>query len=174
MAVANEVKQEKAANMNEALLNLLSSSSSGSNQFVTFKLAGEEYGLDIKSVQEITAYRTPTHIPNVHSSIKGVFNLRGNVIPILDPRIKFGLDSKEHDSFSVVIIFKAGTRTVGMIVDEVSDVLNIENEEIQETPEFSSNINTKFIKGIGKVGDKLVILLDLDKMFSDEEFMSVA
>lgn len=160
----------KEKNINEALTNLLNTSSYDTNQYVTFKIANEDYGIEIKSVQEIIGYKQLTHIPNVHSFIKGVFNLRGNIIPIMDPRIKFGMEERVYDKLSIIVIFSTNSRTIGLLVDEVNDVLNINKEDIQETPDFSTSINTRFIKGIGKVGEKLIIILDLEKILTEEEF----
>jgi purine-binding chemotaxis protein CheW len=150
-------------------MNLLNSTAQGGNQFVTFVIGSEEYGIEIKAVQEITAYRPLTHLPNTPSYVKGILNLRGNVIPIMDPRIKFGLPEVEHTKSSVIIIFKTQGRIIGMIVDKISDVITIEKKNIEETPDVSIDINTKFIDGIGKVADKFVIVLNIDKIFSKEE-----
>ncbi|HLE10718.1 MAG TPA: chemotaxis protein CheW [Bacteriovoracaceae bacterium] len=162
-----QVKQKKA-DIKEALMNLLNSSTSGGNQYVTFAIGQEEYGIEIKQVQEITAYRTLTSLPNTPHYVKGILNLRGNVIPIMDPRIKFGMPEVEYNKSSVIIIFKTHEKTIGMIVDKISDVLTIEQAAIQETPEMAMNIDTQFLNGVGKVGEKFIIILDIDKIFKHD------
>ncbi len=143
------------------------------NQFVTFTLADEEYGVDIMQVQEIIGYRGFTKIPNVNKFIKGVLNLRGLVVPVIDLRLKFNLEEKEFDQFTVIMIVEVDGRTMGIIVDSVSDVVALDNEAIQETPQFSSNINTDFINGMGKKEDKFIILLDINKVLTEEEMEEV-
>ena len=167
-------KKEKGfSDVTNALMNLLNSSAQGGNQFVTFNIGLEEYGIAIKSVQEITAYRELTHLPNTPNYVKGILNLRGSVIPIMDPRIKFGLTENADNKMSVVIIFKAQDKTVGMIVDKISDVLTIEQKNIEETPDVSAQINTQFIDGIGKVNERFIIILNIDKIFSRDELKVV-
>ena len=139
------------------------------NQFVTFMLAGEEYGVDIMRVQEIIGYCRFTKIPNVADFIKGVLNLRGTVVPVVDLRIKFGMDEKEYDKYTVIMIVEVAGRVMGIIVDSVSDVVMLADEDIQPTPKFSTKIKTDFINGMGKQEDKFIILLDIDKVLSDEE-----
>ncbi len=157
------------ADVKEALMNLLNSSSTGGNQYVTFNINDEEYGIEIKSVQEITGYRELTVLPNTPEYVKGILNLRGNVIPVMDPRIKFGMPEVEYDKTSVVIIFNAAGKTVGMIVDRISDVLTIDRKSIEETPDMAVDLNVQFLDGVGKVGEKFVILLDVSKIFSQDE-----
>ena len=162
-------KQTAKADIKEALMNLLNSSSTGGNQYVTFSIGTEEYGIEIKQVQEITAFRSLTNLPSTPEHVKGILNLRGNVIPVMDPRILFGMPEVEYDKSSVIIIFSAQEKTVGMIVDRISDVLTIDKEAIEETPDMAVNINTQFLNGVGKVGDKFVIVLDIDKIFAKED-----
>ncbi len=160
---------KKKGDVTHALLNLLNSSSQGGNQFVTFNIGEEEYGIPIKSVQEITAFRNLTHLPNTPSFVKGILNLRGSVIPIMDPRTKFGMKEADNLKTSVIIIFKAVDKTIGMIVDRISDVLTIEQKNIEGTPDVSTEINTQFIQGIGKINERFIIILDIEKMFSRDE-----
>lgn len=167
---ANELNSSKTK---DALMNLLNSSAEEGNQYVTFKIDDEEYALDINRVQEITGYTKLTKLPNAHKSIKGMFNLRGNVIPIFDLRIKFKLKEKEYDKFSVIIVFRTNNKTIGMIVDEVSDVLNIDKDKIQDAPDLSMSIDTQFIEGVGKVGEKLIIVLNLEKLLSEDEINKI-
>lgn len=159
----------KKSGATSALMNLLNSSSQDGNQYVTFSIGNEEYGIEIKAVQEITAFRKLTPLPNTPMFIRGILNLRGNVIPVLDPRIKFGLQETEYTQNSVIIIFSTGFKIVGMIVDKISDVLTIEKKNIEDTPELTVDINTKFLQGIGKVGEKFIILLDIANIVSSED-----
>jgi len=169
-----EEKKVKQADIKEALMNLLNSSATGGNQFVTFSIGSEDYGIDIKKVQEITAFKDLTVLPNTPNYIKGILNLRGNVIPIMDPRVRFGLEEKTFDKKSVIIIFKSNNKTIGMIVDKISDVLTIDKENIEDTPEMAMNIDTSLLSGVGKVGDKFVIILSIDKILTNKEIDSLS
>ncbi len=139
------------------------------SQFVTFTLAQEEYGITITKVQEIIGYQGFTRIPNVPDFIKGVLNLRGTVVPVVDLRKKFGMKEKEYSKFTVIIILEALGRIMGIIVDAISDVVSLTSQEIQDTPSFNVNVRTDFIQGMGKKDDKLIIILDMDKVLSQEE-----
>lgn len=139
------------------------------NQFLTFTLGEENYGVDILRVQEIKGYTPVTRIPNTPEYIRGVLNLRGTITPIVDLRTKFGMEKLDYSTFTVIVVLVVKNRVVGVVVDAVSDVLNIGEKDIQETPEFGSNIDVSFIKGIGKSGDKLISILDIDKVLSVDE-----
>lgn len=169
MSDQKQQRTENKADIKEALMNLLNSSSTGGSQYVTFRIATEEYGIEIKSVQEITGYKKLNEVPNTPDYVAGIYNLRGSVIPIMDPRIKFGLETIDHTKDSVIIIFNSKGKTVGMIVDEVRDVLTIEKENIDETPELSLDLSTEYINGIGKVGGKFIVILSTANLFSAEE-----
>jgi len=161
-------KKNKRSEVTASLMNLLNSSTQGGNQYVTFNIGVVDYGIDIKAVQEITAYRPLSRLPNTPPYVKGILNLRGNVISIMDPRIKFGLKEVVFNKTSVIIIFKSLDNTIGMIVDNISDVMTIEKKYIEKPADVSTEINTKFVDGIGKIGEKFVIILNIDKMFSNE------
>ncbi|HNU92842.1 MAG TPA: chemotaxis protein CheW [Spirochaetota bacterium] len=139
------------------------------NQFVTFVIGEETYGVEVLRVQEIIGMTRITHVPNAMSFMKGVINLRGSVVPVVDMRIKFGMAERDYDAFTVIIIVEVRGRMIGMIVDSVSDVVNIPVRSIQDTPHFSAKIETDFIMGIGQVEEKLVIILDVDRIMSSEE-----
>lgn len=139
------------------------------SQHVTFSLGVEEYGIEITKVQEIIGYQGFTRIPNVPDFIKGVINLRGTVVPVVDLRKKIEMEEKEYTKFTVIIILEALGRIMGIIVDAISDVVSLTEQEIQDTPSFAVNFRTDFIKGMGKKGEKLIILLDMDKVLSQEE-----
>jgi chemotaxis signal transduction protein/hemoglobin-like flavoprotein len=139
------------------------------NQFLTFTLGEENYGVDILRVQEIKGYTPVTRIPNTPEYIRGVLNLRGTITPIVDLRTKFGMEKLDYSTFTVIVVLVVKNRVVGVVVDAVSDVLNIGEKDIQETPEFGSNIDVSFIKGIGKSGDKLISILDIDKVLSVDD-----
>lgn len=144
-----------------------------SNQFLTFTLGSEEYGVDIMRVQEIKGYSVITRVPRSPEFVKGVLNLRGTIVPIVDLRMRFALEHRDYDQFTVIIVVVVQGRAMGLIVDAVSDVLNLAQSEIAETPEFSNRIDTKFISGMGRAGDKLIILLDVEKLLSTDEFQAV-
>lgn len=140
--------------------------SNDGSQFLTFILGEEHYGVDILRVQEIKGYTNVTRIPNTPEYIKGVLNLRGTIVPIIDLRCKFGMPKIEYTRFTVIVVLVIKDRVTGFIVDAVSDVLNIAKKDIQPTPQFGANVKVDFINGIGKSGDKLVSLLDVDQILS--------
>lgn len=138
-------------------------------QYLTFTLGEEEYGIEILKVREIIGYQRLTRIPYVSGFIKGVINLRGTIIPVFDLRIKFNLEHKAYDKFTAVIVLEISGRVMGGIVDAVSDITSLASEEVQPTPSFPTAIRTEFITGIGKKDDSLIILLNMDRIFSMEE-----
>jgi purine-binding chemotaxis protein CheW len=142
-------------------------------KYLTFKLVQEEYGLEILKVQEIIRMQAVTKVPRTPEYIRGVINLRGKVIPVIDLRNKFGFDScKDTDKTCVIVAQIKNFQhqiTMGVIIDEVKEVLDIRAENIEETPSFGVNINTEFILGIGKIGNSVKILLDIDKVMSSDE-----
>jgi purine-binding chemotaxis protein CheW len=142
-------------------------------QFVTFSLADEEYGVDIMKVQEIIGYQGFTKIPNLPPFIKGVLNLRGTVVPVIDLRAKFVLEEKEYNKFTVIIVLTVLGRIMGMIVDAISDVVSFNDDEMEDTPNFGSQIQTKFIKGMGKRDGNFVILLDIDKVMNEQDLEAI-
>ncbi|HOA07872.1 MAG TPA: chemotaxis protein CheW [Spirochaetota bacterium] len=143
------------------------------NQFVTFMIGSETYGVEVLKVKEILGMTDITHVPNSLSFMRGVINLRGAVVPVVDMRLKFQLQEKEYDTFTVIIIVEVRERLIGMIVDTVSDVASIPVSTIQNTPHFTSKIETDFIKGIGQIESLLVIILDVDKILNHEEFKKI-
>jgi purine-binding chemotaxis protein CheW len=140
------------------------------NQYLTFMLAGEEYGVDILRVQEIKGWDTVTKIPNTPEYVKGVINLRGTIVPIIDMRQRFELEIKEYGPTTVVIVLKVMSRdverTMGVVVDAVSDVYNLTDEDIKPAPDFGAKIDTEYVKGLATVNEKMVILLDIDKLIN--------
>ena len=136
------------------------------NEFLTFTLGDEEYGVDILKVQEIRGYDTMTKIPDAPEFIKGVINLRGTIVPVVDMRVKFQLGKVEYNEFTVMIILNIGKRVVGMVVDGVSDVIQLNGEQIRAAPEFASSVNTRYITGLGALDERMLILLDIEKLMS--------
>lgn len=139
------------------------------NQFLTFNLGEELYGVDILRVQEIKGYTSVTKIPNTPPHIKGVLNLRGTIVPIVELRTKFGMPTIDYTAFTVIIVVVVRDKVMGLVVDAVSDVLNIDKKNIQSPPQFGVKVDVSFLNGIGKSGDKLVALLDIDRMLSEGE-----
>lgn len=133
-------------------------------EILTFTLGDEEYGVDILMVQEIRGYDTVTKIPDAPEFIKGVINLRGTIVPVVDLRIKFRMDKVEYNASTVMIILNIDRRVVGMVVDSVSDVMNLLPKQIRPAPEFGGAIDTRFITGIGTLDDRLLILVDIQKL----------
>ncbi len=142
-------------------------------QFVTFLIGEETYGVEVLKVQEIIGMTDITHVPNTVSFMKGVINLRGSVVPVVDMRKKFKMEDQDYDATTVIIIVEVMDRLIGMIVDSVSDVINIEVSNIQSTPHFTAKIETDFVKGIGQVNNNLIIVLDVDKILSEDEISSI-
>jgi purine-binding chemotaxis protein CheW len=142
-------------------------------KYLTFSLAGEEYGIGILKVKEIIGMMSITRIPQTPAYVKGVINLRGKVIPVIDLRSKFGLDAGEYTERTCVVVVEVsrdeGHVLIGSIVDSVSEVLNIRETEIEETPDFGTSLDTRFILGMAKVGSGIKILLDIDKVLGSIE-----
>jgi purine-binding chemotaxis protein CheW len=138
-------------------------------EYLTFRLDKEEYGIDILKVQEIRGYEPPTRIANAPSFIKGVVNLRGTIVPIVDMRLKFNCAQAQYDSFTVVIILNLRQRIVGIVVDSVSDVLQLAVEDFRAAPEVESMIGSDVVLGLGSVGERMLILLDIEKLMSGED-----
>ncbi len=158
--VVEDIEQEEAAKQFKELL--------------TFVLAGEEYGVDILRVQEIKGWDSVTNIPNTPEYIRGVINIRGSIVPIIDMRLRFNLQKKEYDATTVVIVLNvindAGvTRTMGIVVDAVSDVYNIPDDDIKASPNFGTAVDTEFVTGLATVGEKMIIVLDIDHMLNAAE-----
>ncbi|MDD4978887.1 MAG: chemotaxis protein CheW [Gallionella sp.] len=139
------------------------------NEFLTFTLGSEEYGLDILKVQEIRGYDAVTSIANMPEFIKGVVNLRGTIVPIVDLRIKFKMSQVVYDQFTVVIILNFGHRVVGIVVDSVSDVLTLKPEQIRAAPELSAALDTRYILGLGTVDERMLILVDIENLMTSGE-----
>lgn len=143
-------------------------------EFLAFKLGSEEYCIDILRVQEIRSYEEPTRMAHAPAFIKGVVNLRGVIVPIVDMRIKFNLEQVNYDTFTVVIVLTIGTQVVGMVVDGVSDVITLTPEQLRPVPELSSTVSSDHLLGIGSVGDRMLILLDIEKFMTSAEMGLVA
>jgi purine-binding chemotaxis protein CheW len=139
---------------------------SGAREYLTFRLDQEEYGIDILKVQEIRGYEPPTRIANAPEFIKGVVNLRGTIVPIVDMRLKFNCAKAEYNTFTVVIILNLRSRIVGIVVDSVSDVMELPANSIRPAPEIESVIDNACILGLGSVGDRMLILLDIERLMS--------
>jgi len=139
------------------------------SEFLTFRLGAEEYGIDILKVQEIRGYDAVTAIANAPAFIKGVINLRGIIVPIVDLRIKFGVGSAHYDQFTVVIILNIGKRVVGVVVDSVSDVLTLTSQQVKAAPEFATTLNTEYITGLGTVDERMLILVDIERLMSSAD-----
>ena len=140
-----------------------------SAEFLTFRLGEEEYGIDILRVQEIRSFEEPTRIANAPSFIKGVVNLRGVIVPVVDLRIKLGCEKVEYNGFTVVIVLNVHGRVVGAVVDSVSDVLELAGDLIKPSPEMNTMVDTSFITGIASVGERMLILMDIDALMSSAD-----
>ena len=145
-----------------------------SGEFLAFRLGAEEYGIDILKVQEIRSFEQPTRMANAPAYILGVINLRGVIVPIVDMRIKFNLEKVEYNDFTVVIVLNIGRQVVGMVVDGVSDVITLAPEQLRPVPEFSSTISQDHLLAIGALEDRMLILLDIEKLMSSAEMGLVA
>ena len=139
-------------------------------QYVTFLVGGETYGVSVMKVQSINEMSEITQVPRARSFIKGVINLRGAVIPVIDMRKKFGLSEKEYDSFTVILIVEIKERLIGMIVDSVSDVVEIPASSVQTNISYSGKVEKSSMEGVGMIGESLVVLLDVESFLSSENF----
>jgi purine-binding chemotaxis protein CheW len=141
----------------------------GGREILAFRLGDEEYGIDIQKVQELRGYDTVTRIANAPDFIKGVVNLRGIIVPIIDMRIKLNLGEPTYDQFTVVVILNVSGRVIGMVVDSVSDVITLDPEHIKPAPEMGSALDTDYLTGMGAIDDRMLILIDIDKLMSSAE-----
>ena len=138
-------------------------------EYLVFRLGDEEYGIDILKVQEIRGCDRLTRIPNAPNFITGVTNLRGVIVPIVDLRIKFNQEDVDYNDNTVVIVLNLGQRVVGIVVDGVSDVLSLTNDQIRPAPEFAVTLSTEYLTGLGAVGDRMLILVNIEKLLNSEE-----
>ena len=147
----------------------VNTSGSAGGEYLTFTLGKEEYGMDILKVQEIRGYEAVTAIANTPEFIKGVINLRGIIVPILDLRIKFSLGDVSYSELTVVIILNLVNRVVGVVVDSVSDVLTLTPDQIKAPPSLSSSLDTRYITGIGTIDHRMLILVDIEKLMTSKD-----
>ncbi len=146
---------------------------SRAGKYLTFSLAKEEYGLEILKVREIIGLMDITSVPRTPEYVKGVINLRGKVIPVVDLRLKFSMEEAEHTDETCVIVVDVNAVEMGIIVDKVSEVLDIENEQIEDAPSFGASVDTDFILGMGKSGERVTILLDISKVLSAKDVAAI-
>lgn len=142
-------------------------------EYLTFTLGTEDYGVDILKVQEIRGYDTVTRLPDSPEFIKGVINLRGVIVPVVDLRIKFKLGEVRYDTFTVMIILNVGGRIIGMVVDGVSDVIRLAPGQVRPAPELGAAVDTKFLAGVGTMEERMILLLDIDRMLNSREMALV-
>ena len=142
-------------------------------ELLTFTLGSEEYGIDILKVQEIRGYDAVTTIANSPAFIKGVINLRGIIVPIVDMRIKFNLGKVDYNQFTVVIILNLANRVMGIVVDGVSDVITLTPEQLKPAPEFGTSLDTQYITGLGTVDERMIIVMDIERLMSSSDMEMV-
>ncbi len=145
-----------------------------SYEFLSFRLGNEEYGVDIQKVQELRAYTPVTALANAPAYVKGVVNLRGVIVPIIDLRIKFHFDAPTYDQFTVVIILFVGGAQVGVVVDSVSDVMTLEAGQIKPVPPMSAAAGASYVVGMGTQGDRMIILVDIEQLLAGDALAPVA
>ena len=144
------------------------------DRYLTFCVDDEKYGIHISRIKEIIATINITHIPKTPDFVKGVINLRGSVIPVVDVRLKFGMKEKEMDIDSAIIIYEVNKASIGFIVDQVEDVLSIDEKHISDAPHFGSSIDTSFIENVAEVENDVIMLLNLEKIFEAHELLDIA
>jgi len=149
-------------------------SQTNESQILTFRLDGQDYGVSILKIQEIKGWDKITPIPNSPAYVKGVLNLRGVIVPVIDLRLRFGLKEAERDIFTVIIVANVGGRLAGIVVDAVSDVINVGTEQLCEAPEYEGQQNREFIKGLAQVDGKLLVLLDIDRLVNPDSLDKTA
>ena len=145
-----------------------------SQEFLVFTLGNEQYGVDILKVQEIRAYENITAIANTPDFIKGVTNLRGVIVPIVDLRIKFSLEHAEHDDQVVIIVVDVGTQVIGLVVDTVCDVMTLTADQIKPAPTFGTSLSSNYIKGLGSLDEQMIVLMDIEALLTGQEMALVA
>jgi len=138
-------------------------------ELLTFRLGQEEYGLNILNVQEIRGYDAVTKIANSPAFLKGVINMRGVIVPIIDMRIRFNLGEAAYNEFTVVIILNIGSRVIGMVVDAVSDVTSLKAEQVRPAPDFGTVLDTAYIDGLANVDERMIIVIDIEKLMTAED-----
>ena len=138
-------------------------------EFLSFVLGDAQYCIDILKVQEIRTYEAPTRIANTPAFIKGVMNLRGNIVPIIDLRVKFGLPEQRYDTQTVVIVLNIAKRTVGVVVDGVSDVINVPAAEIKPPPELGGALDTQYLQGLATVNGQMMIIIDIERLMTSRD-----
>jgi len=143
--------------------------SDDSQEFLTFTLGDEHYGLEIMMVKEIRGYESVTKIANAPPFVKGVLNLRGDIVPIIDLRLKFNVGNAVYNEFTIVIMLSVGARIVGIVVDAVSDVVRLKKDDVKPPPEFGASFDHQFLYGLSQVGDVMVILLNIESLISSKE-----
>lgn len=143
------------------------------NQYLTFQLGNEVYGIEILKVQEIKGWEGATPLPNSPEYIRGIMNLRGAIVPILDLRRRFNMSEVEFTPYTVVVVVHVKGRTIGMIVDSVSDVVNFKEEAVRHAPDFGASIDTAFIQGLIPLEDEMIILLNIDEMLKNSELLHI-
>jgi purine-binding chemotaxis protein CheW len=139
------------------------------SEVLSFRLGKEEYAISILTVQEIRGYHAPTRLASAPDYLKGIINLRGSIVPIVDMRIKFGLGEPTYDDFTVVIILNIAKHVIGMVVDSVSDVVTLTEDQIRPAPDMGTSVETDYLRGLGTVGERMLILLDIDKLLQSDE-----
>jgi len=144
------------------------------NRFLTFFVEDEQYGIDISKIKEIIAPINITHIPKTPDFVKGVINLRGSIIPVVDVRLKFEMTGRDMDMETAIIIYEVDKVSIGFIVDKVEDVLTLDEKHISDAPRFGSNIDTSFIENVAEVDDDVIMLLNLEKIFDPEELLDIS
>lgn len=167
------MKKDNATSLNEAI----SGETNREGKYLTFTLANEDYGIGILKIKEIIGMMPITSVPQTPTFVKGVVNLRGKVIPVVDLRLKFGMPSIDYTERTCIIVVeisgKTGAVKIGIVVDAVSEVLSIKGEDIENTPTFGTRVNTDYILGMAKMGGKVKILLDIDQVLSAHEIASL-
>jgi purine-binding chemotaxis protein CheW len=138
-------------------------------EYLSFVLGDSQYCIDILKVQEIRTYEAPTRIANTPAFIKGVMNLRGNIVPIIDLRVKFGLPEQRYDTQTVVIVLNIAKRTVGVVVDGVSDVINVPASEIKPPPELGGALDTQYLQGLATVNSQMMIIIDIERLMTSRD-----
>ena len=143
------------------------------HRYLSFFVEDEQYGIEISHINEIIAMMKITHVPRTPAFVEGVINLRGSIIPIVDIRAKFGLPKKERDMNTAIIINEVGDVNIGFIVDRVEDVLTFDEKDLNEPPKFGSHIDTSFIQSVAEVGSSVILILDMEKIFEDDELTQI-
>jgi purine-binding chemotaxis protein CheW len=173
MAEKNKVDMQELNSLNEEIQSIEEAEDTLKNMYLTFRLGNEDYGIEIRYVTEIVGMQKITEVPDMPNFVKGVVNLRGQVIPVIDMRLRFHMQSREYDERTCIIVVNINSTQVGLVVDTVNEVRNIDEDQVSPPPKTAGADSAQYIQGMGKVGDEVVILLEGQRLLFEKELAAL-